>query len=219
MVTTGHTGPGRGWTTSYRTFSCDLRFKYHILMVATSNRFCFLAINTLFKIRCYLWEWVNLSKREEKDGVFQGLAGLLQGISQGRSPSEIPRSSLPARGNVLPDYFTQIYILYPRGFRIGPPKIYKRFLIGPPQVTLNLLPPEFHSQWILVYHGYYAIKATTLPIWNKMSIPMYTINTSSTQQQATVHVRSGKNPYTFNISLHQKGLLKEGTINSLRSLS
>ena len=26
-------------------------------------------------------DWVNLSKREGKDGVFQGLAGLLQGIS------------------------------------------------------------------------------------------------------------------------------------------
>ena len=28
-------------------------------------------------------EWVNLSKRGGKDGVFQGLAGLLQGISRG----------------------------------------------------------------------------------------------------------------------------------------
>ena len=38
-------------------------------------------------------EWVNLSKRGGKDGVFRGLVGLLRGISQGQSPREIPRSS------------------------------------------------------------------------------------------------------------------------------
>ena len=40
-----------------------------------------------------LREWVNLSKREGKDEIFQGLAGLLQGISQRRILREIPRSS------------------------------------------------------------------------------------------------------------------------------
>ena len=35
-------------------------------------------------------DWVNLSKRGGKDVVFLGLAGLLQGISQERSPREIP---------------------------------------------------------------------------------------------------------------------------------
>ena len=60
-----------------------------------------------------------------------------------------------------------------RRFRIGPPKIRRRFRIGPPQVTFNLLLPEFHSRWILVYHGYYARKATKLPIWNRMcNIPL-----------------------------------------------
>ena len=125
--------------------------------------------------------WVNLSKRGEKDGVFGGLAGLLQGISGGRSLREIP---------VLPDSFTQIYILFliglrigppktnrrfriglpkiHRRFRIGPPEIYRRFCIGPPEVTLSLLLPEFHSRWILVYHGYYERKSTKLPIWNRM---------------------------------------------------
>ena len=34
-------------------------------------------------------DWVNLSKRVGKDGVFQGLAGLLRWISRGRSPREI----------------------------------------------------------------------------------------------------------------------------------
>ena len=37
--------------------------------------------------------WVNLSKRGGKDEVFQGLAGLLRGISRRRSPREIPKSS------------------------------------------------------------------------------------------------------------------------------
>ena len=50
----------------------------------------------------------------------QGLAGLLRA------------AALPAKENpVLCDSFTQIYILFTIGFRIGPP-----------QVTLNLLPPD-----------------------------------------------------------------------------
>ena len=53
-------------------------------------------------------------------------------------------------------------------FRIGSHKIHRRFRIDPPLVTLNLLLSEFHSQWILVYHGYYARKATKVPIWNRM---------------------------------------------------
>ena len=74
----------------------------------------------------------------------------------------------PEENPVLPDSFTQIYILFLIGFRIGPPKmhrrfciglpkihrrfrigpskIHRRFHIGPPQDTLNLLLPEFHSQ-------------------------------------------------------------------------
>ena len=56
-----------------------------------------------------------------------------------------------------------------RRFRIGPPKIHRRFRIGSPPATLNLLPSEFHSRSILVYHGYYARKASKLPIWNRMS--------------------------------------------------
>ena len=35
-------------------------------------------------------------------------------------------------------------------FRIGPPKMHWRFRIGPPQVSLNLLPPEFHTPGILL---------------------------------------------------------------------
>ena len=34
-------------------------------------------------------------------------------------------------------------------FRIGLPKMHERFRIVPPQVSLNLLPLEFHSQGIL----------------------------------------------------------------------
>ncbi len=106
------------------------------------------------------------------------------------NPEEQPCQ--PEENPVLPDSFTQIYILFligfrigppkmhrrfriglpkiHRRFRIGPPKIHRRFRIGPPQVTLNLLLPEFHSRWILVYHGYYVRKATKLPIWNRMLI-------------------------------------------------
>ena len=116
----------------------------------------------------------NLSKRGGKDGLFQGLAGLLRGISRGRE-----QPCQPEENPVLPDSFTQIYILFLIGFRIGPPKIHRgfrivlpklhrQFRIGPPQVTLNLLLPQFHSRWILVYYGYYARKATKLPIWNRM---------------------------------------------------
>ena len=105
------------------------------------------------------------------------------------NPEEQPCQ--PEENHVLPDSFTQIYILF-LGFRIGPPKmlirfriglpkihkrfriaspkVHRRFRIGPPQVTLNVLLPEFHSLWILVYHGYYARKATKLPIWNRMRI-------------------------------------------------
>ena len=53
----------------------------------------------------WLLNWVNLSKRGGKDGVFQGLAGLLRGISRG--------AALPARESpILPDSFTKIYILF-----------------------------------------------------------------------------------------------------------
>ena len=37
--------------------------------------------------------WVNPSKRGGMDGVFRGLAGLLLGISRGRSLTEIPSNS------------------------------------------------------------------------------------------------------------------------------
>ena len=40
--------------------------------------------NFLFEI-----EWVNLSKRGGKDEVFQGLAGLLWGISRGRAQAAL----------------------------------------------------------------------------------------------------------------------------------
>ena len=49
--------------------------------------------NGLLGLGSSLLEWVNLSKRRGKDGVFRGQAGLLRGISRGRSPREVPRSS------------------------------------------------------------------------------------------------------------------------------
>ena len=34
-------------------------------------------------------------------------------------------------------------------FLIGPPKMHRRFRIGPPQISLDLLPPEFHI-WVIL---------------------------------------------------------------------
>ena len=34
-------------------------------------------------------------------------------------------------------------------FCIGPPKMHSQFRIGPPQVSLNLIPKEFHSWGIM----------------------------------------------------------------------
>ena len=42
--------------------------------------------------------WVNPSKRGGMDGVFQGLAGVLQGISPGKSPG----AALPSQGKHPP---------------------------------------------------------------------------------------------------------------------
>ena len=86
------------------------------------------------------------------------------------NPEEQPCQS--EENPVLPDSFTEIYILFVIGFHIGPPKIrrqfciglpkihrqfcisppkmHRRFCIGPPQVSLNLLPQEFHRRKILL---------------------------------------------------------------------
>ena len=50
-------------------------------------------------------DWVNLSKIGGKGAVFRGLAGLLQGISQGQSTREILRSS-PASPRKTPSFPT-----------------------------------------------------------------------------------------------------------------
>ena len=66
--------------------------------------------------------WVNPSKRGGMDGAFWGLAGLLRGISLGRSQREILRSRpegnpeeqpyQPEQNPVHPDSITWIYILF-----------------------------------------------------------------------------------------------------------
>ena len=52
----------------------------------------------IYLTKCYKFlgtlDWVNLSKRGGMDGVFQGLAGLLRGISRG--------AALPAQGKPRP---------------------------------------------------------------------------------------------------------------------
>ena len=59
-------------------------------------------------------KWVNPSKRGGTDGLFRGLAGLLKGISQGRTTREIPRSSPASLRKTLsfPTLFSQIFILF-----------------------------------------------------------------------------------------------------------
>ena len=52
--------------------------------------------------------WVNLSKRGGKYGVFQGLSGLLRGISFGLCPREIPQSS-PASPWKAPSFLTLLF--------------------------------------------------------------------------------------------------------------
>ena len=47
-------------------------------------------------------EWVNLSKRGGKDGVFRGLAGLLRGIPEGEARGQSRGAALPARGKPRP---------------------------------------------------------------------------------------------------------------------
>ena len=54
------------------------------------------------------------------------------------------------------------------GFRIGLPKIHRRFRIGPPESVLapyiRIDPPEMHRRGILMYPVYYVRKALIKPI-------------------------------------------------------
>ena len=101
------------------------------------------------------------------------------------NPEEQPCQ--PEENPVLPDSFTQIYILFLIVFRIGPPKMHRRFRIclpkmhiipywpswiriDPPESVLALLnpywpslirigPPEMHRLGLLMYPVYYVRKA------------------------------------------------------------
>ena len=102
----------------------------------------------------WLEDWVNLSKRGGKDGVFRGLAGLLteqcsEGFPEG-NPEEPPCQ--PMENLALSDSFTQIYILFLIGFRIGPTKMHRRFRIGLPKINrrFHIGPTKMHiSRYIL----------------------------------------------------------------------
>ena len=88
--------------------------------------------------------------------VFQGLAGLLRGISQRRSPREISQIYLLFLIGFCigpPKLHRRFRIRLPkmhRHFRIGPPKMHRRFRVGPLQVSLNLFPPELHRRGIML---------------------------------------------------------------------
>ena len=53
-------------------------------------------------------------------------------VSHEGNPEEQPCQ--PKENPVLPDSFTQIYIIFLIGFRIGPPKMHRRFRIGLPKI-------------------------------------------------------------------------------------
>ena len=126
--------------------------------------------------------WTNLSKKEREGRDFPRTCraaprDFLRVKPDGNSKEQ---ACQPRENPILPDFFSQIYILFlialpigptkrNRQFCIGLSKIHRRFRICPSQATLILLPPEFHSWWILVYHGYYARKETKQPIWNRMA--------------------------------------------------
>ena len=48
------------------------------------------------------------------------------------NPEEQPCK--PKKKTVLPYFFTEIYIQFLIGFRIGPPKMHRRFCIGLPKI-------------------------------------------------------------------------------------
>ena len=86
-------------------------------------------------------------------GFSEGWQGCSEGYPEGEARGksrELPCE--PEENPVLPKSFTQIYILFIIGFRIGPPKmhgrfriglpkIHKRFRIGSPESVLALLNP------------------------------------------------------------------------------
>ena len=51
---------------------------------------------------------------------------------------------------VLTDSFTQIYIIFPIGFRIGPPTLHKRFRIGLLKILRQFCigPPKIHRLYL-----------------------------------------------------------------------
>ena len=124
--------------------------------------------------RTILGDW---SKRGGKDKVFKGLAGLLRVIYEGNSKEQ---PCQPEESPVLPDSFTQMYILFLIGFQIcisrihrrfhiSLPKIHRRFRIFPPNSVMALLnlylpswiricPSEMHRRGIMMYPVYYKKK-------------------------------------------------------------
>ena len=73
----------------------------------------------------WLGFWVNLSKRGGKDGV--ALRDFPRAKPK-KNPEEQPCQT--EENLVLPNSFTQIFILFLIGLRIGPPKMHIRFCIG-----------------------------------------------------------------------------------------
>ena len=109
----------------------------------------------------YYSYWINLSKRGEKDGVFQALAGLLRGAAR------------PDQGKPCPSrlFYSDFHSFYDRSPH------WHWFLKSIEASVLVLLnpywpswicigPPEIYRRGILIYPIYYVRKALQKPIWN-----------------------------------------------------
>ena len=90
------------------------------------------------------------------------------------NPEEQPCQ--PEKNHVLPDSFTEIYILFPIGFRIGPPKLHRRFRNGLPKIhrQFHIGPPEIHRGSVLALlrlPSIFSCKNSTVgEFWSTMTI-------------------------------------------------
>ena len=80
----------------------------------------------------------------------KGWQGCSEGLPEGGARGN-PQDQLcqPAENPVLPDSFTQIYILLLIGFRIGPHKMHRRFCIGLPKILrrFGIGRPKIHRRF------------------------------------------------------------------------
>ena len=68
-------------------------------------------------------------------GLSKGWKGCSKGFSEGKTQGKSQGANMPAEDNsVLPNSFTHIYIILPKGVHIGPPKMQRWFRIDLPKI-------------------------------------------------------------------------------------